>query len=266
MHKPAALPDIMVAPNGARRTPKDHPFLPVTHDEIIETAKACQIAGADGIHLHIRDARQAHLLDAAEYQVLLDRIAREVPDLYLQVTSEAAGRYEAADQIAMIKTLKPAHVSVALREMVRGPDEWRVAQDFYEWAADACVDVQHILYTPDDVQTFVTGSESGRIPGNHHLIQFVLGAYDGSQASQPEDIQQLLDPLLADTAHRFDWMLCAFGKEETACLAHAAKLGGKVRVGFENSLWNADGSRARNNAERVAEVVAVIRSERSMQR
>jgi uncharacterized protein (DUF849 family) len=53
-------------------------------------------------------------------------------------------------------------------------------------------------------------------------------------------------------------MTCAFGREETACLLVAAALGGDIRVGFENSLWHADGRLASDNAERVAEIVALI--------
>jgi uncharacterized protein (DUF849 family) len=34
------------------------------------------------------------------------------------------------------------------------------------------------------------------------------------------------------------------------------RAGGKVRVGFENSLWNADGNLAASNEERVAEIAA----------
>ena len=52
-----------------------------------------------------------------------------------------------------------------------------------------------------------------------------------------------------------DWAVCAFGKDETDCLLKALSLGGKARVGFENNLYNRDGSLAKNNAERVAEIV-----------
>ncbi len=89
-----------------------------------------------------------------------------------------------------------------------------------------------------------------------------MGTYDGSQISRPKDIQPLLELLAgAESGHQFDWMLCAFGKEETECLVEAAKLGGKARVGFENSLYNADGTVARDNAERVAEIASAIRSQ-----
>ena len=47
-----------------------------------------------------------------------------------------------------------------------------------------------------------------------------------------------------------DWMVCAFGPGESACLKAAYAVGGKRRVGFENSLWHSDGQLARDNAER----------------
>ena len=45
----------MVAPNGARPTKKDHPAVPVTISETVETAKACFKSGATGIQFHMRD-------------------------------------------------------------------------------------------------------------------------------------------------------------------------------------------------------------------
>lgn len=111
------LPRIMVAPNGARRGKADHPALPITDDELVDTTRACIAAGADGVHLHLRDGNGKHLLDAARYRFLLERLEAEVPGAYLQVTSEAAGIYDAPAQRAMMRALKPRYVSVALREM-----------------------------------------------------------------------------------------------------------------------------------------------------
>ena len=51
-----------------------------------------------------------------------------------------------------------------------------------------------------------------------------------------------------------DWAICAFRQEEAACLHHAIARGGKVRIGFENSLYMADGSIAADNVARVREV------------
>ncbi|CUH68043.1 3-keto-5-aminohexanoate cleavage enzyme [Thalassovita gelatinovora] len=249
----------MVAPNGARRSKADHPALPITDDEVVATARACQAAGADGIHLHIRDAQGRHLIDAARYRALLDRLQVDVPGMYLQVTSESAGRYEAADQRAMMRVLQPRHVSVALREMVRLPSDWPAARDFYHWAAGAGVEIQHILYSPDEVRSFVIAIETGRIPGRHHLVQLVQGTY-ADDARGAFDLQDYLTHLDPGCGHSFDWMLCAFGDSETASLVAAARQGGKARVGFENSFQNADGSKAVDNAARVREVDAALRA------
>ena len=252
------LPRIMVAPNGARHSKTDHAALPVTDAEVVETARACWDAGADGIHAHIRNADGQHELDAGHYRDLLEQLHDALPGMYVQVTSESAGRYSGAEQRAMMRDLKPANVSVALREMVRQPSDWSEAQDFYEWAKGADVDVQHILYAPQEVRTFVEAIDSGRIPGTSHLVQLVQGSYaKGSEGQTP--LEDYLTELHQSDRMTFDWMLCAFGTEETDNLTHAARLGGKARVGFENSFWNKDGSRAPDNATRVREVDTSLR-------
>ena len=38
-YQPKELPKIMVAPNGVRPMKKDHPKVPITIDEIVNTAK-----------------------------------------------------------------------------------------------------------------------------------------------------------------------------------------------------------------------------------
>ena len=48
---------ITVAPTGAESSKADVPALPVTLDELVATAIACQAEGAGVIHVHIRDAR-----------------------------------------------------------------------------------------------------------------------------------------------------------------------------------------------------------------
>lgn len=245
----------MVAPNGARRTKTHHSNIPLTDDELINDVVDCFRAGADGAHIHIRDDKGIHLLDAKRYQTLLNRLKEAVPDMYLQVTSEAAGIYTAHEQQAIMRALKPQYVSVAMREMVRDTGDWTQASKFYTWANDNQVSVQHILYSPSELENFLNAVSVGYIVGQHHLLQFVLGNYEGSSVSDPRDISSFTQLLRsAPTQLKFDWMLCAFGKEETPCLIEAVQLGGKARIGFENSLWHTDGSLAKSNAERIAEL------------
>ena len=74
-------------------------------------------------------------------------------------------------------------------------------------------------------------------------------------------LQEKIDllPFLAPGEPRFGpWMVCAFGRDEAACVSTAALLGGHVRVGFENNLLLPDGSTARTNADLVRAVTAVL--------
>ncbi len=258
------LPRIMLAPNGARRSKLDHLALPLSIDEIVQCAQECFAVGATGIHAHIRDAAGQHVLDVGLYRELMQALAQTVPALRVQVTSEAAGRYQAAEQQAIIRELRPAYVSVGLREML-SPDSdqqtQRQAQAFYTWAAAEEVCVQHILYSAADLQNWLMYVEQGLITsplGKPHLL-FVLGRYTQAQQSSPSDLQPFL-ALMDERGLRteLDWAVCAFGMAETACLLEAARQGGKMRVGFENSLWHADGSLARDNRERVVQLLQAL--------
>ncbi len=252
------LPRLMVAPNGARRGKADHPELPVTIPEIVATAEACWNAGAGGLHAHVRDAEGRHVLDVGLYRELMQELAAKVPEMIVQVTSEAAGRYDPEDQRALVEALRPRSVSVALREIIPDAAELPAARRFYHWAAEVGVAIHHIVYSRAELDQVLALVADGSIPGTAHQLMLVLGSYDGSKPSDPDEIPALIEPIQsAPSRWELDWMLCAFGPNETSCLARALELGGKARVGFENSLWNADGSLARDNAQRVAEIVRI---------
>src|SRR5262245_43855791 len=65
---------ITVAPTGAESAKADVPALPVTLDELVETAKECEAVGASVIHVHIRD-------DEAKPTLELDRLRETVAAL-----------------------------------------------------------------------------------------------------------------------------------------------------------------------------------------
>ena len=74
---------------------------------------------------------------------------------------------------------------------------------------------------------------------------FVIGHYSG-KVSNPNNISPFLEKLKTLEINA-DWAVCAFAKEEVPCLKMAIKLGGKIRVGFENSILMPDGKIAPNN-------------------
>ena len=109
---------IMVAPNGARRGKADHPALPVSIPETVQTAVACRQAGAGAIHLHVRDGAGQHSLDPGLYREAVQAVAAATDSrMFIQITTEAVGRYRPDEQVATVKAVMPDAVSVALREM-----------------------------------------------------------------------------------------------------------------------------------------------------
>lgn len=250
------LPRIMVAPNGARRTKADHPALPVTIGEIVETARSCFAAGAGGIHAHVRDREGNHVLDAGLYRELTAELGAAVPGMMVQVTTEAVGRYTPAEQRAVVRDVMPRAVSVALREML-AEGETAEAVGFYRWANEQRIAVQHILYEAGEVDRLARLVADAILPDSSLQMLFVLGRYARDQASDPTDLDPFVAALKA-SGLAADWAVCAFGRAETDCLERALEAGGKARVGFENSLYNRDGSLARDNAERVAEIAGLV--------
>lgn len=250
------LPQIMVAPNGARRTRQDHPALPVTIEQTVETAKACFAAGAGGIHAHIRDEQGLHTLDVGLYRELMAELHRAVPQILVQITTEAVGIYSSEQQLQLVRALQPAHVSIAMREITQGQSEAELS-DFFHWAAESGICVQHILYAPEEIREFSRLVEAGIVPVEGLETILVLGQYGIARDSQPEDLAAYRHEFKDALSHA-GWCVCAFGRNETACLVRAIKEGGKARIGFENNLFDADGSLSRSNAARVRELVAAM--------
>ncbi|MFV1878468.1 3-keto-5-aminohexanoate cleavage protein [Nioella sp.] len=253
MTRLTVLPQIMLAPNGARKTKADHPALPMTIAETVAAARAAHAEGAGALHAHVRDAEGGHSLDPGLYRELIAEMARVVPEMPVQITTEAAGRYSPADQRAVVRGVLPEGVSVALSEMwpANAPDD--EASRFYHWAAEAGIAVQHILYSPVEVVRLSELARRAAIPAPLQLL-YVLGRYLPPQPATPEALTGFLTAASA-LPERLDWAACAFGPQETDCLLAAIKAGGKARIGFENNLTFPDGTPAPDNAARVADFI-----------
>ncbi len=244
---------IMAAVNGARRTKADHPALPMTITEIGEDVAACAQAGAAMAHVHLRDGEGRHTLDAALYEQAFAEIrARAGTDFLVQATTEAAGRYQPDEQIALIRMLRPAAVSVAVSELLPDATDRAARRRFRElchWMQGQAVWPQFILYRAEQVETFRRLHADGDIPFAEPFLLFVLGRYSEGQVAMPDDLPPFLEALGGAPAM---WMICAFGPKEHVCAQAAIAAGGHVRIGFENNIAMPDGSVAPSNAALIA--------------
>ena len=247
--RPENLPKLMVAPNGARRTKQDHPAIPVTLEETFATAQKCYAAGAESIHFHLRDADQQHLLDAGLYKEGLAELHRLLPEMHLQITTEAVGRYSPEEMTKIAYEVMPPGISIGLAELM--PDRQPGAENIrlYKTLYEAGCRVQHLCYQLDDVDLLARLVEAADLADEKIWAMFVIGHYTG-RVSHPDMIQPFIDRAAANGLE-LDWAVCAFAEQEHTTLERAALLGGKVRVGFENSIFMPDGSIAPDNETRV---------------
>ena len=248
---------VAVAPNGARKTAADHPALPITPAELARTAADCGAAGAAMIHLHVRDRDGKHTLDVEAYRAAIAAVRAAVgQDMVIQATSESVGLYKPAEQMAMVRELRPEAVSLAVREILPDQAAEPVAAEFLAWLHKERILPQYILYSAEDVARFADLAARGIVPGERQLLLYVLGRYSKDQQSLPADLLPFLAAQAVEVPAGRSWSVCAFGRHEAACALAAATLGGHVRVGFENNLLLPDGRVAPDNAALVAGVAA----------
>lgn len=247
---------VSVAPNGGRKTKADHPFLPMTADELARAAAECLDEGAAMIHLHVRDPDGAHLLDAEAYRAAIARICEAVGDrLVVQITSESMGRYLPAEQMAVVLATNPEAVSLALRELALEKKDEPPFSDFLHRLKQMRIWPQIILYSPEEAARLASMQAEGLIPFERLAVLYVLGRSSLLGAAAPSDLLRFIAPGMP----RFDfWTVCAFGRREAACVVAGALFGGHARVGFENNLALPGGERAAVNAELVGVVAGTL--------
>lgn len=245
---------IGVAPNGARRLKRDHPSIPISIDEIAEEARLCEEAGARLFHLHVRAPDGAHILDAALYRQAIAAIeAMTRGQLLVQITTEHCGRYDAVAQMQVVRDVRPAAASFAIREIFDGSAEPDQIARFFDWVYDSGIEPQFILYDREDVIRLNGLIKRRMLPFSAPSVLFVIGRYQQPGQTEPRELLAMVDLWNGQGP----WSACGFGAAEMAVAAIAIAIGGHVRVGFENNLHRADGSLLAGNAEQVRNVATL---------
>lgn len=68
---------ITVAPTGAEVAKADAPGLPVTVDELVSQATACEAAGAGMVHVHVRDDEGRSTVDLGRLREAVAALRQE---------------------------------------------------------------------------------------------------------------------------------------------------------------------------------------------
>ncbi len=249
---------LALAPNGSRRNKSDHAAIPLTRDELLREAASWRDKGASVLHIHIRGQDGRHSLDPQIYRDVLDALRRDLgPSAVLQMTSESGGVFGRNAQMEAVRAVRPEAVSLALRELAPEDSHKGEFAAFLDWLLREGVAPQIVLYDRHDLERLTAWVGTGAIDGTRLSVLYVLGHYAHAHRSNPVD---LLGFLGTEALPFRDWMVCAFGPNESRCAALAALLGGHVRVGFENNLFLPDGSVAPDNAALVRETANMLAS------
>ena len=111
---------VTVAPTGAETAKTDCPQLPTTLEELVDTARRCEAAGAAMIHVHIRDDEHKPTLDIGRLKATVDAL-REHTDLVVQL-STGGSVHDPLDARLKVLDAEPDSFSVTVGPAHSGDD------------------------------------------------------------------------------------------------------------------------------------------------
>ncbi len=222
--------------NGARH-PREHPALPVTPDELAQDAARVGAAGADAVHLHVKDDRGEDTLEGDALAAVLEAVRRAVPGLPIGVTTGAWAVADPARRVGAVRawTSLPDFASVNWHE----PGAEQVASALME----RDVGVEAGLWHGAALRAWLTS------PLRQQCLRVLLELPDGpNQRDTEAEADRLLDQLHHGASPAVQVLLHGEGSSCWPALRHARRLGLATRIGLEDVLVLPDGSPAPDNA------------------
>jgi uncharacterized protein (DUF849 family) len=241
---------ITVAPTGAETEKSAAPALPVTLDELVATATACEAAGAALVHVHIRDGEGRPTLDQTR---LRDTVAalREATSLVVQLSTGGAVTDPFEARLAVLDT-EPDSCSLTCGTVNFGDDvfsnPWPFMAELYQRTQAAEVVPEFELFDLGHVASLHRLLDTYGAPygGQVHadLVMGVPGGMPGTAAALVAAVQALPDGC--------SWSATGIGRTSLPVALAALSAGGHLRVGMEDTLTYARGRPVTGNEELVA--------------
>ena len=268
---------ITCAVTGAIHTPSMSPHLPVTPEEIIESAIAAAEAGASILHLHARDPETGKpTQDPAVFEKFLPQI-KAATGAVINLTTGGSPHMTVEERMRPAIEFQPELASLNMGSINFGlfPMLQRFKTFEHEWEREhlekshdlvfkntfadiekimtlcskngtrfecECYDIGH-LYSLRNIM------DRGIIDGTL-FIQSVFGILGGI-GPHPEDVLHMRRTADRLFGSDYQWSVLGAGSSQMRIAAQAAAMGGNVRVGLEDSLWLGPGKLAQSNASQV---------------
>ncbi len=275
---------ITCAVTGAIHTPSMSPHLPVTPEEITEAAVGAAEAGAAIVHLHARDPETGRPDQTPEaFARFLPRIKQRT-DAVINLTTGGAPHMRVEERVLPALQFKPEVASLNMGSMNFGlfPMLNRFKSFKHEWEKqhlegsrdlvfrNSFKDIEFVLRSCMDNGTRFEFEcyDIGHLYNLAHFLErglvkpplFVQSVFGilGGIGPHPEDVAHMkrtADRLFGDS---YRWSVLGAGRNQMAIAAQAAAMGGNVRVGLEDSLWDGPGTLAKSNAAQVARARQIL--------
>lgn len=265
---------ITCAITGNLTKPEQTPHLPITPEQIADSALEAARAGAAQVHIHVRDPQTGRpSMDVGLYDEVIRRIRAQNREVIINLTTGPGGRYvpsEAEPRVAgpgttllppekrveHIARLRPDVCSLDLNTMNSGaevvintPRNVRVMAGVIR---EAGVKPELEIFDSGDIHLARDLIADGTLDGPG-MWTFVTGVKYGFDAT-PETLLYARGLLPAGAF----WSAFGVGRHEFPMLAAAFVSGGHVRVGLEDNIYLSRGVLAPSNAalvERAARIV-----------
>ena len=246
---------ITVAPTGAEADKARHPALPVTLGELVNTARACEAAGASVIHVHIRDDEARPTLDLARLKDTV-RALRESSTMVTQLSTGGAVTDAYADRLAVLDA-GPDGCSLTCGTVNFGDEvfmnPWPFVRELYARTKELRVVPEFELFDLGHVATLHRLlDELGEPHGGHVHCDLVMGVPGG----MPGDAATLVSAVQA-LPPGSSWSATGIGRSTLPVMFAALSAGGHLRVGMEDTTSYARGRPVASNAELVQRAAAL---------
>jgi 3-keto-5-aminohexanoate cleavage enzyme len=249
---------ITVAPTGAETAKSDCPQLPTTLAELVETAVACEAAGASLIHIHIRDADHQPSLDAVRLRETVQAV-RERTSLVIQL-STGGNVHDPLEKRLTVLDAEPDSCSLTCGTTNFGDDVFLNPFPFmarlYRQAQEREIVPEFELFDLGHVAALRRLIDAHGLPfGEKVHVDFITGVPGG----MPGTPAALLAGVQALPQEVTSWAATGIGRSHLPIAAAALASGGHLRVGMEDNLIYAKGQPVQRNDELVSRAADLAR-------
>lgn len=242
---------------GAEVTKKHNPAVPYTVEEVVREAKSAYDAGAAVIHLHVREDDGTPTQSHERFQVCVDAILKECPDVIIQPSTGGAVGMTDLERLDSTNIVpQPEFVTLDCGTCNFGGDEVFVNTDntifnFAKIMQEKGMKPELECFDKGMIDIAMKAYRKGLLNDPLHF-DFVLGV---QMAATVRDLSFCVDSLPPGAT----WTGCAIGKDEFKIAAASIAMGGHVRVGFEDNLYIEKGVLAKSNGELVEKAVKIAK-------